>query len=438
MVALPPAPDGCIPIAELLGKFISHSFNEIFKLLEEDSGSDTQNRSLMRILHAIYVLGTKLRMTILFDDKYRHSQELLAYLQDSSQYDAGLVQFADELFNLWQQLNEQILVMFDIEGAIDLLVGNCKTRFPASIFPKRPKFSGDPAPFFALTHNILKVKLMSAELPANSRVRLNRGRVILTIPDSYRLYFSVHEPNGPFVASRLAFLLPSTVVASDLRDSLSVMRTKGRDLRVNQVLFQRNIRRTLAHVNSLFAQNAPLLEVDRLLQRVIALFEFTRLFREGRRIWRAATAGSVDFRCRKLANGPLCCEFWQSPDESFRIVLRQAAIDVVARDQVLGSARGRPLEEILEDCMRRAAVRRLKSLQERLESDGAQGCEICTEADIPFLAVYGEKIVCIADGGGFAIAGRPGAFPASLAGFVRTLKLADEIRTHEAQPRTRL
>jgi hypothetical protein len=437
MDALPPAPEGCIPVSELLGKFISHSFNEIFKLLDEDAGSDTQKRSLMRVLHAIYVLGTKLRMCVLFDEKYQHSQRLLAYLHDSGQYDLGLVQFADELFHLWERLNERILVMFDVEGAIDLLVGDCKSRFPASIFPKRPKFAGDPAPFFALTHNILKVKLMSAELPANSRVRLNRGRVILTIPKAYRLYFSIQQPTGPFVASKLAFIVPSVIVARDGGDALAVMRTKGSDLRTNQVLFQWSVARVLANVNAMFAENAPLLEIDRLLQRVITLFEFCRLYREGMRIGRSATTESVDFRCRTLRKEQLCCQFWQSPEEVFIISLRQAAIEIVSGDQVLGSARGRALEEILEDCMRRAAVVRLKKLQDWLERDGAKGCTLCSEADIPFLELYGEKIVCLAHGGAFAIQGRPGAFPERLTGFVRTLKLADEIRKREKSSMTR-
>ena len=63
-----------IYISNLLHRFASFSFNEIEKLLDENSGEESQKRSLMRNLHEIYTLGTKIHMAIKFDSKFRYSR----------------------------------------------------------------------------------------------------------------------------------------------------------------------------------------------------------------------------------------------------------------------------------------------------------------------------------------------------------------------------
>jgi hypothetical protein len=378
----------------------------------------------------IYVLGTKVRMAVIFDDKYKHSQELITYVEHSLVYERALEQFADHLFFLRESLSEQMLAMFDIEGAVDLLLGDCTTRFPLSIFRKEKKFSGNPDRFFQLVQNILKVKLMSVQLPPNSRIRLNQGRAILTVANCYRLYLSIIDPDGPFIASKLTFLLPSFIVVRDDSHARELMCTQGRDLRFNQIILQRSVFTLLASVNRLL-ENGTFQAVDQLLQRTIALFDFRRLCLEARRIARSSTRESVDFRCRAPKLQQVICEFWQSPDEALMLSLHGLSIDVIIKDQVVGNARGRKLEDILAECMREAAIRRLKMLQERLKIDGAERCVLFEEGEIPRLELYGEKIVCAAYGGMFVIVGKPKLFPKEIKNFpafVRNLKLAEEIR----------
>jgi hypothetical protein len=243
--------------------------------------------------------------------------------------------------------------------------------------------------------------------------------------------------DGPFIASNLTFLLPSFIVVRDMFHAMELMRTKGRDLRFNQIILQKSVGTLLENVN-LLLEKGTFQAVDQLLQRMIAVFDFRRLCLEAGRISRSITRESVDFRSRELKLKQIVCEFWQSPDEAFILSLHGLSIDVIIKDQVVGNARGRKLEDVLAECMREAAIGRLKRLQERLKSDGADRCVLDEEANIPSLELYGEKIVCAAHGGVFVVVGNPKMFPSetkNFPAFVRNLKLAEEIRTREREVR---
>jgi hypothetical protein len=287
-----------------------------------------------------------------------------------------------------------------------------------------------------LVENILKVKLMSVQLPPNARVRLNRGRAILTVPNCYRLWLSVREANGPFAASKLLFLMPAFVVAQHEPHARTLMLTQGCDLRFNQVVFKRSIDAILVQVNRLLAA-ASLLPVDHLLQRTLAIFDFQRLWIEARRLALSTTPDSLDFRCRPATPSQLVCEFWQSPAETVQLSLRGLSVDVLVEEQVVANARGRRLEAIIAEAIHSAAVKRLKVLLERFQSEGARNCTVCETAGVPFLKICNERIVCTHNGGAFRIVGSSDPFPQrarDFAALIRRLTIAEEIRVKEKGP----
>ena len=55
-----------IELGPLLDNFVSHAFNDLFKLLDEDSGQDSQRQALMKRLFLMFRMGAKYRIVFQF------------------------------------------------------------------------------------------------------------------------------------------------------------------------------------------------------------------------------------------------------------------------------------------------------------------------------------------------------------------------------------
>ncbi|OHT07928.1 hypothetical protein TRFO_05044 [Tritrichomonas foetus] len=367
-----------IELANLVHRFASFSFNELEKLLDESSGEEAQKRSLMRNLHMIYTLGVKVHMAVMFDMKYRNSKELFVYLHNSSFYEQYLDQFAALLFEHRRYLEDNILSMYDIRGAIDLLLDNCHSRLPRSIFPKPPSFTQDPRPYYRMINDLLKSKLLTTRVPTQFQVRFNRGRVILSIPDKYKLFLSIKTQNGPFVASKLLYTMPRFTMINEISDhSLVLQRVENNNIRMrfdtSSSLLQRGFdiyskfiisqaaaNAVLNGVNHIISKNEDsLYDVDAFIQKSICVFEFQRLYIEARRL-EIATSRSIHFESMNCFN----FKFW---DTSFQLMLNRNGISIFFEGNNIGEAIGMSFDHILGMCKRRCSLRLLSLLQTSIE-----------------------------------------------------------------------
>lgn len=365
-----------IYLSNLLHRFASFSFNEIEKLLDENSGEESQKRSLMRNLHEIYTLGTKIHMAIMFDSKYRHSKELFMYLHNSYFYEQYLDRFAQTLYQHRAYLQENLVSMYDIRGAIDLILTDCRSTLPLSIFPKPPLYTQNPSHYYKIIRNILKSKLITTRVPPTYKVKFNRGRVILTIPNKYKLFLSIKTKDGPFVATKLEFILPEFYTH---KGNVNDILMKGIDSTQKSIIFTQSISKILEKVNEIIKKREDsLFEVDSFIKQTILLFEYQRIYVEGFRLMQNKFLGiqikfySKDYRRFRVF-------FWQS---FFDLQLSSNNIIIFFEGSTsIGDATGMHFTDILGLCQRRLALIKLHTLQSNIEGT------LHEEAKVPYLRV---------------------------------------------------
>lgn len=368
-----------VPLSRLLHLYASRSYNELDKLLDENSGDELQKNSLMRKLSMLYVLGVKLRMTIQFNEKFPNSKELFEYLHNSSYYAQYLNSFANILFYLHADIQRNLTSMYDVPGAIDLILGDCKSRLPMAIFPKKPSFENDPKPFLRLTSNSLKTKLLTVRLPNAFNVKFRSGRVALTLKNRYRLVLSINKRDGPFVCSELDFLLPDFyTLESESEFDLRRIYGMGVNLNFKTIIFPSMVKRIVKKINLIFEENDDaFMKIDELLSSVILGFQFQRIVNEGKRIegLRLKTAQSKDPRKIRYS-------LWNSLLEIF---LSKNAIFCSFEGHNIGDVTNKRFTDIVGECKRRAAISRLSYLQTELNGTIHEG-------SVPFLRVSNVDI----------------------------------------------
>lgn len=382
-----------VPLSELLKKYISHSYNELYKLLDENSGEESQKRALMRVLNLVYILGSKLHMAIGFDMKFPRSSELISYLYDSWTYESYLDIYAKQLYDLSYLINETMPPLYDVEGAIDLLIDNCRCRLPLEIYPKlaEPQFSQDPRPFYFLLKNIIRSKLLSVRVPNHIQIKFNRGRIILLVPERYKLYLSVSKVDGPFVAAKLIFLLPNFTHENsslkrfrpDLRKQAVAfldMQLNGKDLRTTYIIFQETIAKIISTLNKIFSEDKdPIIAADKLLLNFVYLFDFQRLIIEAKRI---RNTRATPLQVSELYGRTVRFFFWKSYfDITLTVTSGVCSLPIKLEGNRIGDAFGKQFDMILGDCMRRVSIQMLKDLQIQV------GGELNTDELVPKLKI---------------------------------------------------
>lgn len=418
-----------IPLANLLSKFVNRGFNELFKLLDENSGDESQKRSLMRVLNMIYILGTKCRMAFMFNNEYQNSEELVAYFSNCKMYGDYLTKFAEDLWRFRDDMWRMMTPRYDIEQAIDILVGNCTVRLPLDIFPKKPRFEQDPAPFFTILNGILKSKVLTLRIPANMRVRFRKGRAICTVRNQYRLYISATKRDDKLVIvpSKLEFLVPQHFSAYGsfaqdreemkqqqsifIRDSIGHMLRNGNDLAFQNVISDGFISRTLAKITEFFEAHdffqepkrkrsaaemtSVLTKTNDFMQRVLLILAFQRLRGEAIRL-----LGTKLGQRNTNSDHVYRYYFWYHKHE-FSLELGTSSINIEVNGMIIGDAQCMSLDIVLAMCMRHIAVKILESFKTELSgiisdiertSDLYGKCSITplkvtidTEAAIPYV-----------------------------------------------------
>lgn len=392
-----------IDLKELLLKFVSQGFNEIFKLLDTHVGEERQRERLMRTLNTIYVLGTKYRMAVMFNNEYEGSDELIKYWINSSHYEIFLRQYADRLYALHQELQMMMTQRYDIYQAIDILVGGCTVRLPRDIFPKQQKFDLDPAPFFTILDGVLKSKILPMRMPTGMRVRFRKGQAICTVSKQYRIYVSMRNTSDKLIPSKLQFLIPNYYTAgrispnqkwheqsnSYVNDSVYKIRRGEIDHVYQHGISTRFIETTREEIAKIFAQSpSPLMQIHDLMQRVILLLDFQRLHTEGsrnRRLIRPMTSG----RNTKQRYG----FWWRTNNCEFSLSLSSASINIELDGRIIGDARGMPIERIIAMVMRIKALEVLEIFKKELSKFEIFKVTIHSDAPVPYLMCGSTRFI---------------------------------------------
>ena len=386
-------------LKNLAHRFASFSFNELEKLLDESSGDESQKRSLMRKLYMIYTWATKIFLATVFDSKYPNSKELFLYLHNNSFYEQYLSKFADEMFHLRYYIQSNLAAMYDIRGAIDLLLDDCNCRLPKCIFPKPPAFNKDPRPYFKFLNSILKSKLLTTRVPPHFKVRFNRGRVILLSPNKYKLFLSIQKQDGPFVASKINFLLPNFVnmsVNGKFSYPIENMFNRGVDLRNKFVIWDHTNVSIIHAINQIILKSKDsLYEVDSFILRVINIFEYQRLYFEAQRL---ANAPGI-FIPLETRRSYFTFRFWQS---ALVIALTPTGIPIMYEGNNVGEASGLTFSQVVGICKRKYALSRLHLLQNSIEGE-----MVNETGKVPYLKKALCKIIVEPINGLYSVVDRP-------------------------------
>ena len=358
--------DPPVHLRALLDRLVFHSFNEIYKLLDENPGEESQKISLMNVLHHIYLLSVKYRTAVKFTQYYRGSSALTKYYKDSQAYESYLASFADELFRLRAEIDVSMGSSYNIDQAIDMIVGGGISRLPRVFMPKR-ELDQDPRPFFRMLNDSVKVKLLGLQLPPGMKFRFNRGRAICTIDGAYKLFLTVLEADGPLTLTKLEILVPNVFVTGArsveefVWSSVSQMRTKGNDLRFRYPVSAEVVERIRQESNNILkTSKRPLLEIDRILRRLFSVLDFQRIRVE---VMRSKTGGLIplDFM---LEPTRIIVTVW---DDRFRfsitLVEKRNRIILQIRQNAIYDVYGKSFDEILGIFMRRIAIDNLSAFQ---------------------------------------------------------------------------
>ena len=385
-----------VALRDLLERLVWHSFNEVYKLLDENPGEESQKISLMNVLHHIYVLSAKYRTAVAFTQHYRGSSELIKYYENSQAYESYLASFADQLFMLRAQIDSQMGSSLNIDQAIDMIVGGGISRLPRVFMPKR-ELDQDPRPFFRMLSDSVKVKLFGLQQPPGMKFRFNRGRAICTIDGAYKLFLTVLEADGPLTLSKLEILVPNVFVTSARSveeffwSSVAQMRTKGNDLRFKYPLSAEVVERIRQESNNILkTSKRPLLEIDRVLRRLFCILDFQRIRVEAMRS-KAGGMIPIDFI---LEPTRIIVTVW---DDRFRFTItfvekRNSIVLHIRGPNTLHDVRGKSFDEILGIFMRRVAIDQLAAFR-RVLSQFDTHSELDETGPIPTLTYDGHKFI---------------------------------------------
>ena len=284
------------------------------------------------------------------------------------------------LYQHHNYLQENITSMYDVRGAIDLVIGDCQSRLPLSIFPK-PSYKQSPPYYFKLIRNILKSKLITTRVPTVYQVKFNRGRVILTVPNKYKLFLSIKAKDGPFVATKLDFIMPKFYSHKGVVADILI---KGIDASRKFFISTASVTRILEKVNDLIIKHEDsLYEVDSFINHTILLFDYQRIYIEAVRLYRAfaQTYNFLGIQIRFLRSDlrRIQISFWHS---YFELELTSTGITIYFEGSTsIGDASGMSFTDILGLCERRLALIKLHTLQSNIEGT------LHDEAKVPYLRV---------------------------------------------------
>ena len=380
--------DMSVPLGDLLKRLMSHSFNEIDKLLDQSSGDVTQKHALMNVLYRIYVLAVKYRATIKFLGVYKGASELVEYHENTRLYESYLDQFAAQLYFLCNDLAIRMSPLYDIHQTIDLIVGGGVPHLPLSMVRSRQwKSDEDPRKFFRMLNDSLKVRLLAMRLPENMKMRFSRGRAICVVPGLYKVFLSILDVDGPLTATKLELLRPHIFVTKSstpehgIYTSLMQMRSQGKDLGFQYPVSSRTITACLEKMNTILKQQKhPLTTMDSFIRCVLYTLEFQRLRIEAIRVQRAGMIplGFV-FNPTSIAVAVWNTRFFITLPKKLNGVLV-----LLDGGELRMHGHDKHFDEILGLVMRFLAVRDLTSFNEVLSRFGIGG-QIDEKGQIPTL-----------------------------------------------------
>ncbi|EAY17939.1 hypothetical protein TVAG_225650 [Trichomonas vaginalis G3] len=364
------------PLHDVVAHFVSRSFSALTNTLEVNSEDTVHNLELMRVLNTIFVNATKVLMLFRWNNIYPQSSDICNYLM-ATRAQAKFIQ--DYLTNMLRLYNSEMdrlkTPMYDVMGAIDVIVGRGYSRLPLMIYPPLaiPKYEKDPQGMLNLIKDKLITYLTSQTLPMHSRVTFENGVAKIHVPNQYNLYLSYTDFDKEPKVSKIDILLhgfmklEEGVKYADKRGVSFIDPSVVQDMinAINKIL-----ETTQSHGFDL---------VNKTMYSFCVAFEMQRLVIEAKRI-RSQIQGF------NRAQNRLSLVIFKT-QTVITITKELSALPIELDGEKIGDAFGKSIDHIIEECKIRIANSFLRSIAHEMPNS-----TISIDDRIPVLHYEGTEI----------------------------------------------
>lgn len=335
------------PLQDMLRHFLSRSFALLQTILDLESS----NEDLMNTLNTIYINAAKILVIYRWNKKYPNSANLCNYLINSQKQQTFITDYLTSMHRLYNSdMDKMKTPMFDVVGAIDMVVGRGYSRLPLMIYPPlaEPKYGKDPKPMLDLIKDKLIAYLTAQTLPNHSKVSFEDGVAKIHVPNQYNLYLSFTNFDSAPKVANIEILLKGFL---NLHKDIKYADKRGVSF-VDQAVIQKVIR-TINEILEKYPDHA-FMKVNKVMHQFCVAFEMQRLITETQRI-----------RLQKNAFYPaqnkLLLVIFKTQTE-IAITKEEDSLPILLNGEKVGDAFGRSIDEIIEECKILRANAVLRSL----------------------------------------------------------------------------
>ena len=344
------------PLRDMLSHFISRSFNLLQTRLEEYSENNGPN--IMRMLNTIYINAAKVLILFRFNKEFANSENITNYVRAYNAYNDYITRYITDLYRLYNIKMDQLKSpMYDVMGAIDIVVGHGYSRLPFRIFPYLllPHFEGDTTKMIENLHLKLIAFFTSQNLPRGAKVDFKDGLAIVTLENNYRVSFSFVDFKKPPVCTDFEILLPNFVQGSE-----EITYAYKRNVYFVNPAVKMSVVNSVTEILSKTKKDAYA-AVHRLLHSICLVFEFQKLTSEARKLSTVIGVALLPYD-----NVPNSClriiKVFGNRTSSFDIIRTTDSLSIFVNENRIGDAFGKSFDEIMSIMRRYYAQNFLSSL----------------------------------------------------------------------------
>ena len=369
------------PLRDMLSHFVSRSFNLLQTRLEEFSENNGPN--IMRMLNTIYINAAKVLILFRFDKTFANSEGISNYVRAYGAYNSYIERYIFDLYRLYNtKMDELRSPMYDVIGAIDIVVGRGYSRLPFCIYPYLllPHFEGDVSKMIENLHLKLIAFFTSQNLPSGAKVDFKDGLAIVTVKNNYRVSLSFVDFEKPPVCTDFELLLENFMQGSE-----EITYAYKRNVYFVNPSVKASVIKAVTDILQKTEKDSYV-AVHRLLHSICLVFDFQRLMSEARKL--ATTIGVALWPYDNVPNSCLrIIKVFSSRTSSFSIVRTTDSLSMYVDDNRIGDAFGKSFDDIMARMRRYYAQSFLSSLPFNKNE-----YKIDTTGDFPKLNYLGVSI----------------------------------------------
>ena len=331
--------------------FVSNSFRVLHYTLEEE-GEENNGPNLMSVLNAIYINAAKVLIMFRFNKNYPSSDKVVNYLNAYKKLNEFIQSYTWQMNLLYNTKIDSLRnPMYDVLGAIDVVVGRGISRLPLKIYPKltEPHFDGDQDKMVEAISMKLIAFFTTQNVPHGIKIDVKDGIAVVTNPKQYRISFSYSKSEETPVCCGVDILLPYVIKGNTMtrfdEKKQSIFVIPYSDFKMKEIIS--------GILNS--NEHDKFMKVHEKACYFVKVFEFNKLCTEASTVASRYISVKLDIGCIRTV-------FWQIIPTMFDIVLDKRDIILVYEGKRIDCVSGRSYDDILAECMRIRASARLKTI----------------------------------------------------------------------------